>query len=151
MLVGKRHPATGLWVVPTNNRRISTKPPSAFASHAAHNAYQTTSKAKLNQFLHQCAFSPTLSTWIKAINNNQFASWSGLTAEAVRRHLPNSTATAKGHMKKTPAGVRSTRTKPTSTSHKPLLTHQLTPPPHDDDFSHLLNPIPSITYSVGQP
>eukprot|EP00804_Cyclotella_cryptica_P011472 CCRYP_016407-RA/>CCRYP_016407-RA protein AED:0.68 eAED:0.37 QI:0/0/0/1/1/1/2/0/374 len=47
MLVGKHHPATGLWVVSTNNRHISTKPPSAFASHASHNAYQTTSKAKL--------------------------------------------------------------------------------------------------------
>jgi hypothetical protein len=105
MLVGKRHPATGLWVVPTNDSSIPTKPPRAFATHAAHNAYQTSSKAKLIQFLHQCAFSPPPSTWIKAINNNQFSSWPGLTADAVRRYLPDSTATAKGQMKKTPAGV----------------------------------------------
>ena len=105
MLEGKRHPATGLWVVPTNNHKISAKPPTAFTSHAAHNAYQTSSKAKLVQFLHQCAFSPPPSTWIKAINNNQFSSWPGLTANAVRRYLPDSTATAKRHMKKTPAGV----------------------------------------------
>ncbi|KAL7483087.1 hypothetical protein ACHAW6_013637, partial [Cyclotella cf. meneghiniana] len=64
MLVGKRHPATGLWVVPTNSHPISTKPTSSFPSHAAHNAYQTTSKAKLIQFLHQCAFSPPPSTWM---------------------------------------------------------------------------------------
>jgi hypothetical protein len=61
--------------------------------------------------LHQCAFSPPPSTWIKAINNNQFASWPGLTAEAVRKYLPDSTATAKGHLRKTPAGVRSTQPK----------------------------------------
>eukprot|EP00804_Cyclotella_cryptica_P003418 CCRYP_018558-RA/>CCRYP_018558-RA protein AED:0.36 eAED:0.21 QI:0/0/0/1/1/0.83/6/0/1396 len=134
MLVGKRHPATGIWVVPTHSHPISTKPPSAFASHAAHNAYQTTSKAKLIQFLHQCAFSPPPSTWIKAINNNQFATWPGLTADAVRRYLPDSTATAKGHMKKTPAGVRSTRTTPTPTIHRPPSTSPPSPPPNYEDL-----------------
>eukprot|EP00804_Cyclotella_cryptica_P004371 CCRYP_006794-RA/>CCRYP_006794-RA protein AED:0.43 eAED:0.30 QI:0/0/0/1/1/1/2/0/589 len=134
MLVGKHHPATGLWVVPTNCHPISTKPPSAFASHAAHNAYQTTSKAKLIQFLHQCTFSPPPSTWIKAINNNQFATWPGLTADAVRRYLPDSTATAKGHMKKTPAGVRSTRITPTPTNHRPPSTNPSSPPQNHDDL-----------------
>jgi hypothetical protein len=110
VLVGKRHPATGLWVVPTNDKPINIKP-QPFSSHSAHNAYQTTSKAKLIQFLHQCAFSPPASTWIKAINNQQFASWPGLTADAVRKYLPDSTTTAKGHLKKTLAGVRSTRPK----------------------------------------
>ncbi|KAL7503761.1 hypothetical protein ACHAXN_001695, partial [Cyclotella atomus] len=111
VLEGKRHPGTGLWIVPTSKTPIDTKPPTKFETHAAHNAYQQSSKAKLIQFLHQCAFSPPASTWIKAINNNQFASWPGLTADAVRKYLPDSTATAKGHMKKTPAGVRSTRPK----------------------------------------
>eukprot|EP00956_Cyclotella_meneghiniana_P042186 scaffold248388_cov50-Cyclotella_meneghiniana.AAC.4 len=112
MLEGRRHPATGLWIVPTSTKRVSAKPDTQFETHAAHNAWQTSSKAKLIQFLHQCAFSPPASTWIKAINNNQFASWPGLTADAVRKYLPESTATAKGHMKKTPAGVRSTRPRP---------------------------------------
>jgi hypothetical protein len=94
--------------VPTTK---GTKPPTKFESHAAHNAYQQSSKAKLIQFLHQCPFSPPPSTWIKAINNHQFDSWPGLTVEAVRKYLPDSMATAKGHMKKTPAGVRSTRPK----------------------------------------
>ncbi|KAL7485036.1 hypothetical protein ACHAW6_010628, partial [Cyclotella cf. meneghiniana] len=68
-------------------------------------------KSKLIQFLHQCAFSPPPSTWIKAINNNQFSS-SGLTANAAQKHLPKSTATAKGHMKKTRSGIQSTCPKP---------------------------------------
>eukprot|EP00804_Cyclotella_cryptica_P025469 CCRYP_011974-RA/>CCRYP_011974-RA protein AED:0.11 eAED:0.08 QI:0/0/0/0.66/0/0.33/3/0/643 len=135
MLVGKRHPATGLWVVPTNNRSISSKPPSAFAIHAAHNAYQTSSKAKLIQFLHQCVFSPPPSTWITAINNNQFASWPGLTADAVWHYLPDSIATAKGHMKKIPAGDRSTHTKPPNTVHMPPLANPAqTQPPSDADY-----------------
>eukprot|EP00804_Cyclotella_cryptica_P007932 CCRYP_019848-RA/>CCRYP_019848-RA protein AED:0.05 eAED:-0.05 QI:0/-1/0/1/-1/1/1/0/1335 len=147
MLVGKRHPATGLWIVPTSNQCISTKPTSAFASHAAHNAYQTTSKAKLIQFLHQCAFSPPPSTWIKAINNNQFASWPGLTADAVRQYLPDSTATAKGHMKKTPAGVCSTRTATTTTNHTHTpLTRQHNPPPRDVD--HFPPPEPNTINHV---
>jgi hypothetical protein len=37
-------------------------------------------------------------------------------------------------MKKTPAGVRSTRAPSTTTNHKPPLTHQRTPPPLDHDF-----------------
>jgi hypothetical protein len=112
MLEGKRHPSTGLWIVPMSSTKLPPQIPPKFESHSAHNAYQTSSKAKLIQFLHQCAFSPPPSTWIKAINNNQFASWPGLTADAVRKYLPNLTATAKDHMKKTPAGVRSTRPKP---------------------------------------
>eukprot|EP00804_Cyclotella_cryptica_P019523 CCRYP_006659-RA/>CCRYP_006659-RA protein AED:0.42 eAED:0.40 QI:0/0/0/0.5/1/1/2/0/378 len=146
MLVGKRHPATGLWVVPTNSHPISTTPPSAFASHAAHNAYQTTSKAKLIQYLQQCAFSSPPSTWIKAINNNQFATWPGLIADAVRRYLPDSTATAKGHMKKTPAGVRSTRTTPNPTNQRQPSTSPPSPPPNHYDLfpPHELNTINHI-------
>jgi len=70
-----------------------------------------------------------------AINNNQFASWPGLTADAVRRYLPDSTATTKGHMKKTPAGVRSMRPK----QHTPTHIHSHdnpdhTPSPHKADY-----------------
>ena len=112
MLEGKCHPATGLWIVPTNSEHCNVTPEKpTFSSHAAHNAYQTTSKAKLIQFLHQCAFSPPPSTWINAINNKHFSSWRGLTADAIRKYLPPSTATAKGHIKKTQASVRSTRPK----------------------------------------
>jgi hypothetical protein len=107
IVVGHRHPATGLWIVSLQTKKTALPPPKpTFPFHATHNAYQASSKAKLIQFLHQCAFSPPPSTWIRAINNKQFASWPGLTADAVQKYLPDSTATAKGHMKKTPAGVR---------------------------------------------
>eukprot|EP00804_Cyclotella_cryptica_P013536 CCRYP_017241-RA/>CCRYP_017241-RA protein AED:0.47 eAED:0.47 QI:0/0/0/1/0/0/2/0/225 len=58
------------------------------------------------------------------------------TANAVRRYLPDSTTTAKGHMKKTPAGVRSTRTSPYypqapschTNTRPPIPQYQLFPP-----------------------
>ena len=44
---------------------------------------------------------PPQSTLLKAIRNNQLATWPGLTAEAVEKYLPESCpATNKGNMKK---------------------------------------------------
>jgi hypothetical protein len=39
----------------------------------------------------------------------QFASWLGLTVDAVNRHYPNSDETPKGHGRKAPSGLRSTK------------------------------------------
>jgi hypothetical protein len=48
---------------------------------------------------------------LAAIKNKQYASWPGLTAEGVRRHFPDSEETHKGHGRKTPSGLRSTKPK----------------------------------------
>ena len=72
------------------------------------------SKELLIRYLHQALFSPSKLTLIKAINNNQFASWSGLTAAAVNKYLPDSIpATDKGHMKRQKKGIRLTTDKMT--------------------------------------
>ena len=47
--------------------------------------------------------------WIQAIQSGNFATWPGLTAEAVRKHLPKSTATVKGHLNQQRRNVRSTQ------------------------------------------
>ena len=44
-----------------------------------------------------CCFSPVFSTWLQAINM-LFYTWLGLTITAVRKYLPKSMATEKGHM-----------------------------------------------------
>ena len=68
-----------------------------------------TSKESLIRYLHQCLFSPTKKTLVKAIENNQLTAWPGLTADAVRKHIPESApATDKGHMKRQCKGIRST-------------------------------------------
>ena len=75
----------------------------------AANAYAMTSKELLIRYLHQCLFSPTKKTLVKAIENNQLTTWPGLTADAVRKHLPDlALATDKGHMKRHQKDLRST-------------------------------------------
>jgi hypothetical protein len=56
----------------------------------------------------QC-FSPATSTWTDAIDAGFFTTWPGLTAALVRKHLPKSLATAKGHLKQDRTNVRSTQ------------------------------------------
>ena len=107
---GTREQTTGLWTLPLNKHHIQQVPEQTvpIALHMAHNAYHMTSKQELIQYLHQCLFCPPKATLIKAIENNQLATWSGLKAEAVIKYLPDScTATDKGYMKRQQKGIRS--------------------------------------------
>ena len=61
-------------------------------------------------YYHAAAGFPTKVTWLKAIANNHYASWPGLSTKAVRDHFPESEETPKGHMKKQKSGIRSTKT-----------------------------------------
>jgi hypothetical protein len=54
-------------------------------------------------------YSPQNPIWVKAIRNKQFASWPGLTVDAAKRHYPDSKETPKGHGRKTPSRLRSTK------------------------------------------
>jgi hypothetical protein len=49
------------------------------------------------------------STWIQAIEKGHFATWPGLTASLVRKHLPKSIATVKGHLNQQRKNLRSTK------------------------------------------
>ena len=57
-----------------------------------------------------------MSTWTSAITSGFFATWPGLTSALVRKHLPKSLATAKGHLRQDRKNVRSTRNNSPSTS-----------------------------------
>jgi hypothetical protein len=91
------------------------RPPSEFLlnrpdpTEAVHSVYEMKSQPELVQYLHASAGFPTKPTWLKAIKNKQFASWPGLTAKAVRRHFPDSDETHKGHGRRTPSGLQSTK------------------------------------------
>ncbi|KAL7540667.1 hypothetical protein ACHAXR_010302, partial [Thalassiosira sp. AJA248-18] len=63
----------------------------------------SSTKAETAQFYHQSLFSLPVVTLHKDLTNNQLDSFPGL------KHLPPSTATAKGHMHKNCKGLRSTR------------------------------------------
>ena len=50
-------------------------------------------------YYHCAAFSPVPTTFITEINNGNFSTWPGLTAELISKNLPKILATAKGHDK----------------------------------------------------
>ncbi len=92
---------------------------------AIDNVYELKTQPELVRYQHATAGYPTQPTWLKAIMNKQFSSWPGLTAEAVRKHYPESEETHTGHGRKTQSGLRSTNRKP---RHNPSKEEEFTGP-----------------------
>jgi hypothetical protein len=63
--------------------------------------------ASVVSFYHACMGSPTIPTLLHAVSNG-WVKLPGLTAAMLRRHPPDSIATAKGHLNQHRAGVNST-------------------------------------------
>jgi hypothetical protein len=93
------------------------RPPAEFlpdrppTEEAIHNVYELKTSPELIRYLHAAARFPTKPQWITAIKNKQYASWPGLSVDEVRRNFPESDETHKGHGRKTPSGLRSTKSK----------------------------------------
>jgi len=64
---------------------------------------------ELAKYYHQCLLSPPKLTLLHAINNQSLQTFTGLTYGLISKHLPPSTATDKGHMKRRKQNIRSTR------------------------------------------
>jgi hypothetical protein len=123
ILRGFKCPMTGMWHIPLvdlvrNNNTdtvIINCPPSEFLparpppTEAIHNVYELKMQPELVRYYHAAVGLPTKPTWLKAIKNMQFASLPGLTVDAVNRHYPDSDETPKGHGRKAPSGLRSTK------------------------------------------
>ena len=77
-------------------------------TQSANSVYHTSTLAETIQYIHQCMFSPTVDTFCKAIDNDQLIGFPKITSAQVRKYLPESTATAKGHMNRQHKGLRST-------------------------------------------
>ena len=101
---GYREPTTGLWVSPLRPeapKLLSQSHIKPKLTEAVYNIHALTSKESLVKFLQQCLFSPPKQTLLKALESNQFPTWPGFMAAAVRKHLRESSpATDKGHMKR---------------------------------------------------
>jgi hypothetical protein len=74
--------------------------------------YELKTQPKLVRYYHAAAGFPTKPSWLKAIKNKQYASWPGLTWEAVNKNFPESEETSKGHGRKTRSGLRLTKGTP---------------------------------------
>jgi hypothetical protein len=62
------------------------------------------------KFMHQVFFCPPIQTLLHAANLGFLDGFPFLTADLIHKHLPKSPATAKGRLKLTQAGHRSTQT-----------------------------------------
>ena len=133
-VIGLRDPTNGLWLVDLSPSGTPTPLPHPHPTyaHQANSAYEQKTKVQLIDFLHRACFSPPVSTWTKATDNNFFTTWSGLTSDAVRKFLPKSLNTAKGHLKTAPKNLRST----TKNSPNPAITFPstvMTTPPSNPE------------------
>ena len=101
--------ANGLWQLSREESKLIQA--SRSTQEVAANVYTLPSIPQTIRYLHAAAGFPTKDSWIKAIKNGNYATWPGISAEAVNRHFPESIETQKGHMKKQRQNVRSTKQK----------------------------------------
>ncbi len=99
ILQGNRCLKTGLWNVPLQA-----------PEHQANSIMGTAKVAEQVAFSHAALFSPSISTLEQALGNNYVRGFPGLTLHTLRKHTPNSVATAKGHLDNTRANQQSTKT-----------------------------------------
>eukprot|EP00978_Attheya_sp_CCMP212_P035929 scaffold159185_cov28-Attheya_sp.AAC.1 len=89
------HLDNGLWSIPT--------PP----IHQINNVTTSVTRTIADRiaFYHATMFSPTISTWCRAIDAGHLTTWPELTSKQVRQHLPTSKAMLKGHLDQTRANA----------------------------------------------
>ena len=108
VLNGIRNSNDGLWDIALNQPDTSTiTQPSHKALNAVLRLDKTSSELAL--FLHAAAGYPTKTTLITAINKGYFSTWPGLTAQLIKKYLPTSVPTIKGHIKQEQQNLRSTQ------------------------------------------
>jgi hypothetical protein len=103
-MYGSRNPKSRLWRV-NLKKKFETK-----QVHCNH-AHDNNNQKHLINYLHAACFSPVKSTWITAIKNGNFSSWSGLTEHAVENHLSKSTSTTKSRLNQQRQNARTTKIK----------------------------------------
>jgi hypothetical protein len=105
ILTGQRDKESGLWRAPLENSISLQGAP----EHYAQNVYEQKSIQDTITYLYACCFSPVKDTWLKAIQNGHFARWPSVNVENVRKYLPRSYATVKGHMNQIRQNIWSTQ------------------------------------------
>jgi hypothetical protein len=108
--IGTRNHVNGLWTVDLSNKPSNSPPtPIPVRIPLVNSAQSMKTLADLVLYFHRACFSPVVKTWTQAIDAGFFATWPGLTSALVRKHLPKSVSTAKGHLRQDRKNVRSTQ------------------------------------------
>ena len=111
-----------IWHVdlPTSNPTV----PLYINNSYINNAFRPNSTIKERiEYFHSCCFSPSLSTWCKAIDAGHFATWPSLTSQLVRQYPPRSIAMYKGHLDQTRKNQHSTKITTTNIANNMTLVH----------------------------
>jgi hypothetical protein len=108
LLCGKRHSAN-LWhivlPVPSGQETTKTSTLGTKTEHVLLLNEDTRTDQKYVQFIHACLGSPPPSTFLRAVERGYLShpsQFPRLTARMVRKHMPESEATTRGHLNKTP-------------------------------------------------
>jgi hypothetical protein len=123
-MAGDRDPVNGLWSVP-----VPASPPLLINNVTT---TVTQSVADRIAFYHATMFSPTISTWCRAIDAGHLTTWPELTSKQVRQHLPASRAMLKGHLDQTRSNAQSTK-KTYAAAAAANLTDTIPSPPVDEE------------------
>ena len=153
ILTGYRNITDGLWDVPLpqfpkqvlqSTITSSSQPPST-SSRSSCNVIirKQTTKRDLVRYFHACSFSPSKSTFLKAIKKGHFITWPGLTTDLVNKFLPPSVFTAKGHLNQEMKHLQSTKKSYKDILLSPQSTSTLSSSNHidDDDFHPSSDPL----------
>ena len=112
LLTGVRNPNDGLWdiTIPTL-QEIPNQSNTTNYNHLQANAIITKDipKYHLANYLHACAFSPTLTTFQKAISNGHFITWPSIEKINFKKFLHDQTATHLGHLDQERSNLQSTK------------------------------------------
>ena len=104
----------GLWVVPiTDNsygqHRVAKESSGKGSNDAALSVYELPSTAECVRFLHAALGFPTKATLLTAARHGNLVTFPNMSPENINKHFPECDETAKGHMRQTRQGVRSTK------------------------------------------
>ena len=92
------------------------------------------SDKKYVQFMHASFGSPAISTFTNALRKGYLSTLPRLTSALLRKHMPNSVATAIGHLDRHRQGLDSTTPAPVSTSSPSITANPIT---YDDDIHNI--------------
>lgn len=100
--------ANKLWTIDNNQNNPTSKTSTPF-QHSLNSMIDTPTIAERIKFFHASLYSPVLETLKNAIQAGFLTSFPGFTITQLRKHLPNPTATPKGHMRAIRHSQRSTK------------------------------------------
>jgi hypothetical protein len=102
ILKGKRDLNTVLWRIYLQHE----KPQNSI--YVANNLYELLNTGEFVKYFHKAMFSPTKSDLLQAFKNGHLITWSGLTEQAINKHLKMTPVTATGHINQRRQNIIST-------------------------------------------